>query len=305
MIFGLSGSESRSRSDAQSTSRSNQFSVSGGLSDSFSTSFGESRSRSESGGASTGRTRQSIAFEPFFANLFTQATGAAGDAAEAIPELTQRTNALFNSGFETINALQGESAADRFLTNRLSDDTRVDERIDLAGEDISRFLQNEVLPNINAGGIAAGTLGGSRGEVARGEAGAGAVREFARVAEDIRTGDRRERDAIAQFLSSSERADAATSLSALPSVAGLAQLSSSAALQPFAQLSSILGPAQTLTAADSRSDQFSVSESDAFNRALAEAMSRNFALSEGESESQSTSSSRGRSRSFGFNFGDA
>lgn len=294
MIFGLSGSTSKTRSDQQSTSSSSG--VSAGFSDSSSSSIGGSSSTSIGGGSSFGRSGESIAFEPFFADLFAQATGAAGRSADAIPELTNRINGLFNSGLNVLDGLQG-GAGQSFLENQLNDDGLVNEQIEIASDDITRFLENDILPAVDARGVAANTFGGSRGDLARGEAGAGAIREFARVSAGIRESDRNQRLGIAQFLEENERADAGATLAGLPGLAGLAQLSSSADLNPFAQLSGILGPVTALGESESRSENFSSAQSDSFSRAIADAISRNF--SSNQSESQSTASSRGKSKSFG------
>lgn len=255
MPFGIGGSSSRSSSSSSSFDNL----------DSSSFSVGERGSE------------QNIAFEELFSNLF----GGASAAASGIQTggLATAANQLFGAGGGFLSSLESGGAGGDFLRNRLSDsDALADEQVDILGEDINQFLTESVLPGINQTGISAGTFGGTRGEVARGTAGAGAVREFRRGATDIRSRERAQTDSIASQLLTSNTEQARTGIGGLSDVLGLAESSAFADLSPFAALAQILGDPTVL----GDSFGFDVAGSESTGRA--------------GSESESSS----RSRSFNF-----
>lgn len=296
-LFDFGGSRSRSRSDSSSSSFDNL--------DSFGFNFGRTGSSSSgiSGGSSSSRSgsvsQDRIAFEDIFASLFGGASSAAG--AVNTGALTTASNLLFNSGAAFLDTLGGGGAGARALEERLaSRDGLADEQISLLGEDISRFLSEDVNPAIKESGVVASTLGGSRGEVQRGMATDSATREFARGAVDIRSRDQAARDSIAGMLAQDESSRAGTALSSLPGLFGLAEGGALASLSPFAALSSILGPATVLSSSSSAAS----SEASDFARQLSEAFGIDFGFdsTRGRAGSQSRSSSSSRSDSVSFGF---
>lgn len=255
MPFGIGGSSSRSSSSSSSFDNL----------DASSFNIGERGSSQE------------VAFEDLFQNLF----GGASAAASGINTggLAGAASQLFNSGSGFLSSLEGGGAGGEHLRDRLSrSDGIADEQVDILGEDVNRFLTESVLPGINQTGISAGTFGGSRGEVARGIAGEGAIREFRRGASDIRAGERDRTDSIASNLLASNTSQAQAGIGGLSDVLGLAESSAFADLSPFAALSQILGDPTVL----GESFGFDVGGSESTGRA------------------GSTSTSSSRSRSFNF-----
>lgn len=276
MPFGIGGSRSRSSSSSQSSSFDNL--------DSSSFNIGGSGSTSSSTGVSSSADR--IAFEELFQNLFSGASAAAGGI--NTQGLSGAANQLFSSGGDFLENLGGGGPGGEFLEGELADSDRLaDEQIDLLGSDINRFLTENVLPGINQTGISAGTFGGSRGEVARGIAGEGAVQEFARGSTAIRTNERARTDSIATALLQENTQASQAGLSGLAEVFGLAESAAFADLSPFAQLSSILGDPTVLN--DSASISEALAESFGFDVGASRTRGR------AGSESASTSSSRSRS----------
>ena len=287
-------SRSRSRSDSSSSSFDNLDQYNFGFG------FDTSSSRSTSGGRSrsTGRsaTDQRIAFEGFFRDLFSGASDAAGGIDTS--GVADAANMLFTAGGGIIDQLQSGGEGAGYLEERLrSRDGLADAQIDQLGEDLQRFLSEDVSRGITEAGVRTGTLGGTRGEVQAGIAERGAAEAFVRGATDIRLNDRAARDAIAGELmtSSANRATAAGSL--LPQLFGLAQGGANAAMDPWLMLAQVLGPQTTLTRSRSMDD----SESSQFAESLAEALGINISggSTRGRAGSQSRSSSSSSSRSFG------
>jgi len=280
-LFDFGGSKTRS----QSTSRSSSFDNL----DSSAFNFGVDASSSVAG--SQGRTSSRVAFEDVFAQLFGGASGAAG--AINTGALTETANMLFSGGSSFLAGLQDGGAGANFLEDRLaSRDGLADEQIGLLGDDISRFLAEDVNPAITSGGVAAGTLGGSRGEVQRGIASRGATEAFARGATDIRANEQAARDLIAQMLAGDETNRFTQGIGALPGLFGLAESGQFAGLSPFAALSQILGGPTVLT--DSESSSSSLAESLGLNVGGSQ--------STGRAGSQSSSDSTSKTDSFSFGF---
>lgn len=281
MVFGIGGSSSKSSSQQQATASSFD------TTDAQSFNFGQSGSAS----AGTSGSSQTIAFEDIFQKMFSGASAtAAGIDTSA---LTGQANNLFSSGSNFLDQLSGGGSATRFLEDQLSGSPGiVDAQIGELGSDIGKFLSETVNPAITSGGVAAGTLGGSRGQVQQGLAGEAALKEFARGSTAIRAGERDRTTGIAQGLASQGIQGSAAGLGSLESLFGLATGANNASLSPFAALSQILGGTQTLT--DSESSQIA----QAFGIDLGGSTSTGRA----GSESQSTGSSKSKSASFSMGF---
>lgn len=292
-LFKFGGSKSSSSSSSFSRSFDNL--------DRFAFGTDRSTSRSRSGGRSFDRsgsqTSQRVAFEDVFADLFAGASDAAGGIDTG--NLAGAANLLFTSGGDIIDSLQDGGAGADFISNRLADDGLVDEQIGLLGDDLARFLAEDVNPAITSGGVVASTLGGSRGEVQRGIETGRAAEAFARGAADIRMADQAQRDNLATSLMTSEAGRNATALDGLGEVFGLAEAGAMADLSPFAALANVLGPQLALT----ESSSFGAGESVDFSEALADAFGFNIDQTTGRAGSMSRSSSRSSGRSARFGFG--
>ena len=289
-LFNFGGSKSASDSRSFSSSFDNLDSV--GLDFGFNT----SRSESAGGGSSFSRSGQEVAFADVFQELFGAAGGAAGRAAGGAGGVTSAANLLFNTGGDFLENLAGGGVGAEFLEGRLAGGSELaDQQVGQLGSDLSRFLAEDVNPAITSGGVAAGTFGGTRGEVQRGVASRGASEAFVRGSTDIRQREQQSRDAIAGQLLGSETDRAATGLGALPNLFGLAEGGNLAELSPFLALSQILGPQLALTESEGGSEQFS--------QALAEALGLNVGFNQTTGRAGSTSESTSRSRGTSFNLG--
>jgi hypothetical protein len=282
MAFGLSGSSSKSRSASSSQAY--------GYSGSEARSLSESLSRGVSGSQAT--TTQGLAFEDIFASLYGGANAAATSALNAVPQLQSQAATLFSGGQNFLDELQGGPGAD-YLARRLEGPGLADEQIGLLGEDLGRFLREEINPAITSQGVATGTLGGGRQGVAQGQAASAIAREFQTGAVGIRQAEQGERDELASRQAEIQRANAATGLDSLSGLYGIAQGGALAGLDPYAALSQILGGPTTLT--ESQSTSFSEDQA----RSIAEQLSRSF----GEDFARSSSSARSSSGSFGLSVG--
>lgn len=277
MPFGIGASASSSSSESQSTSFDNL--------DSSSFSVGESGSTSASTGISSSTDR--IAFQDLFQNLFGGASAAAGGINTA--GLSGAANQLFGSGGDFLSKLQSGGAGGDFLESQLTNrDDLANQQVDLLGTDINKFLTESIIPGIDSTGIQAGTFGGGRGAVARGIAGEGATREFARGATAIRQGERDRTTGIASTLLGENTRQSQAGIGGLASVFGLAEAGQFAELSPFAALAQILGGPTTLT--DSSSISEALAQSFGFDAAGS--------ISTGRAGSQSTSESESSSASF-------
>lgn len=273
-LLDIGGSKSESSSRSQSTSFDNL--------DSFGFNFGAQGS--ESGGGSTSR----IAFEDVFAQLFGGASGAA--AGIDTGAITGAANSLFSSGAGFLDTLTGGGAGAGHLEDRLARGGQfADDQIDLLGEDISKFLAEDVNPAITAGGVNAMTLGGSRGDLQRGLASEAALKEFSRGSLNIRRNEQSALDKIATDLAADEQGRNLGALGMLPGLFGLAESGAMANLSPFAALSQILGGPTVLQ----DSNQFASSFGFDFGEDR----------TTGRAGSQSTSRSDSESGSFNLGFG--
>lgn len=300
-LFSFGGSKSKSSSSSFSSSFDNldAFGFGADLSTSTSRSGGQSTSFDRSGSRS--RSTQNVAFGDVFARLFGDAQAVAGGIDTA--GITDAANLLFRSGGDLIDNLENGGAGAAFLEESLADDRFVEDQIGLLGDDISRFLAEDVNPAITSGGVQAGTFGGTRGEVQRGIATRGATEAFTRGATELRVADAARRDNIASTLMASEADRAGASLNALPELFGLAEAGALADLSPLAALSQILGPQIALTDSAATSFGEGGSQSTQFSEALAEALGISFDSTTGRAGSTSRSNSSSSSRSARFEFG--
>lgn len=243
-MFGFNYNQAKSSSQSSSLGLGYGYDGSASLSDSL--------ARSRSG--------QTVAFEDTFRDLYGNATGAAAKVAALAPTLQQQAGQLFSGGLGFLDTLQGEGV--------------VDEQINALGQDLGRFMNEQVNPALTSRGVATGTLGGGRQGVAQGLAARGVAEEFARGATGLRAADRTARNQAA-----------GVGLAALPGLFGVAQGAAGAELMPYQMLSQIVGGPTTLTSSESDS--------------IAQAISRAF----GEDFSYNTAQSSSSGKSFGVGVG--
>lgn len=251
-------------------------SLGGGRSRSSQSSESEGFSQSEQTSQSTSQSRQNIAFEDSFSQLYGNASDAAGRAALGAGNLTQAAQQLFTGGNQFLNSLGGD-AGSAYLEDRLSANNPVLEaQISQLQEDTGRLFREELNPAITSRGVGGGTLGGGRQGVAQGLAADSAARVFAQGATALRAGDIASRDAVAQSVATNTLNAASTGLGALPSLLDVLERGNNAELSTYQRLGSILGGPTTLTESDS----------------LAQSLSRAYG--------EQSSSSRGRSSAWNF-----
>jgi len=258
MPFGFGGSTSTSQSQSES--------------------FEQSQSRSGSGGASQSTSEQSIAFEDVFARLFGSAEGAAAGLDPSM--LTEAANQLFSSGSGFMANIGGDRGT-AYLENRLSSDNPVlQEQIDLLGEDLGRFFEEELNPAITSQAVGGGQLGGGRQGVAQGRAISEVSDRFTRGATALRAGDISARDAAAGTLAGNAISGAQVGLGGIPALAGAADLGFSAALAPSERLAAILGGPTVLGSSQSSAADWAAAWSNSFGRSSASSTSegRSFSL---------------------------
>ena len=258
MPFGFGGSTSSSQSNSSSLERS--------------------ASRSGSGGFSQSEADQRVAFEDVFARLFSGAEGAAAGLDPSL--LTDAANTLFSGGVGFLDQIGGD-AGSRYLEGRLSSDNQVlQDQIDLLGEDLGRFFEEDLNPAITSQAIAGGQLGGGRQGVAQGRALSEVAGQFTRGATALRAGDIASRDAAAGTLSGNAISGAQAALAGIPSLAGAADLGFSAALAPSERLAASLGGPTVLGSSSSLSADWARAFSDSFaqSRASSTSSSRTLAL---------------------------
>ena len=245
-----------------------------------SSSFDSSGSVSGSGGVSGSESEQAIAFEDVFARLFGGAEGAAGGLDPSM--LTDAANSLFSSGTGFLQGIGGDQGTE-YLQDRLSGDNEVlQEQIDLLGQDLGNFFNEELMPGITSEAVGGGQLGGGRQGVAQGKAISEVGDQFTRGATALRAGDIGARDAAAGTLSGNAISGASVGLGGLSAVGGAADMGFSAGLAPYERLSAILGGPTVLGSSSSSSADW------------ARALSQSY----GESEASSSTSSRALSVGF-------
>ena len=245
---------------------------------STSSSYDRSSAGSVSGGGSASASQDSIAFEDVFARLFGGAEGAAAGLDPSM--LTGAANSLFSSGSRFMDSIGGD-AGSQYLSDRLGGGNEVlQQQIDLLGEDLGKFFNEQINPAITSEAVAGGQLGGGRQGVAQGMAASEVGSQFTRGATALRAGDINARDSAAGVLAQNTVQGAGVGFAGIPAVAGAAQLGYGAELDPYARLAAILGGPTTLNTAGSASADFA----------------RSFSESLGVSSASSTT------RSKGFNF---
>lgn len=260
--------------------------------DSFGYSVNTGRSGSVSGSTSSGvsagisGSSQSVFGADVFAQLFQGALGAAGAINPAVA--TERVNQLFTGGSAIIEQLAGGGAGADYLTQRLTGGNEaLDEQISGLGSDLGRFLREELNPVIRGSAVAGGSLGGGRQGVAEGLAAESVAREFTRGATELRSADMQRRDSAALGLLQLTGQNAATALSALPS---LAQIGSGVeSLAPYSALADILGGPTVLT--ESFGQEMSSQQAQQYAESLAEELG----ISYDEAHALITSTSKGKS----------
>jgi hypothetical protein len=272
-MFGFGGSTGESSSSSSSQSSSY------GQSDAGNIALGSSESGSQ--------TQDSIAFE----DIFTQMFGGASNTAMGLDPsmLTQQANQMFSGGMNFMQNLGG-GAGSAYLEDRLSGDNAVlEEQIDLLGQDLGKFFEEELLTGITSEAVGGGQLGGGRQGVAQGEAANMVGREFRQGATALRAGDIAARDAAAGNLESLNIQGASAGIQGLPGLAEIANMGFGADMLPYMLLSQITGGPTVLNSGNS----FSTASD------FATGYSTSFDTSQATSESESSSSNHSINMGFG------
>lgn len=252
------------------------FGASRSSTDSVSSSHDEARAGSQSGGFGVSQSDQNIAFEDVFARLFGGAEGAASSLDPSM--LTEAANSLFSGGTGFMDSIGGD-AGTSFLNDRLSGENPVlQEQIDLMGEDLGKFFNEELLPGITSEAVGGGQLGGGRQGVAQGRAIDAVGEQFQRGASSLRSQDVAARDAAAGTLGEQNIQGIMAGLSGIPALAGVADMGFGAGLEPFERLAALMGGPTTLTSAGSRSGDFARSFSESFGDSNSNTRSRSSAF---------------------------
>jgi hypothetical protein len=285
----VSGSFSKSKQQSTSSSQSDSSQLGFNTASSFGT--GGSTSTSSSVGGSS----QQIAF----GDLFQQLYGGAASAAAGVDTggISTAANQLFTGGLGFLDTLSGGNAGTAELAARASDNTARDAQLGVLQQQLGDLFNTQLLPGIKSGGVATGTLGGSRDAVQIGQAAKSVASQFSTGAASIISADQAQKDAAAGKLADVTNTGAATGLSALQSLFGLASSASTAGLQPYQILSSILGGPTTLT----NSSQVSNAVANSFNTQGSQSYGFDVGNSSSSSTAQSTGSSFGISGGVGLN----
>lgn len=229
-------------------------SLGGGRSKSYQQQQSEQYGYSGSTQAST--STQDIFQSDIFSRLYGDASAAAGGAAANAGQLRTAAQQLFTGGNQFLEQLGGD-AGSAYLENRLSANNPVlEQQISQLQEDTGRLFREEFNPAITSRAVGGGTLGGGRQGVAQGLAIDSAARAFTQGATALRAGDIASRDAVAQSIATNSLNAASTGLGALPSLLDVLERGNNAGLQPYSQLSQILGGPTTLTTAQSLARSF-------------------------------------------------
>jgi hypothetical protein len=279
-MFGIGGSSSKS------TTQSNSYGYQGSLSSSMS----DQTSQATSSGGSQSTSTSNLAFADLFAQLYGGAAATAGGLSGQ--PVQSAANMLFSGGTSFLDSLQGGPESD-YLASRVQGSSPVlGEQISALGDDLGQFFREELDPAITSQAVAGGQLGGGRQGVAQGRAIAETAQQFSRGATALRAADIGARDQAAQQLMAQKTSAAGVGLSALPSLLGLRQQGSLAALAPYQALAGILGGPTVLQNSQSTSFNESLSTSEAIARAIS--------ASFGEDVASSTSKSKSKSGSLSF-----
>lgn len=235
----------------------NFFGGGGSNQSSQSTSSQESTQASVSGSQSVGMSQQasnqSIAFQDLFASLFGKASGATDIAAQQVPGLQDAASQLFSGGINFLGQLGGNAGTD-YLNNRVTGpDQAAQAQIGALGQSLGDFFNEKLLPGITGSSVATGTLGGSRQAVAQSLAAKQVAGQFTSGAAQIFGQSQAQRDAAATALGAQTTQNAATGISSLGSLFGLAQGGANAGLSPYMALAQILGGPTVLTQSEGQS----------------------------------------------------
>lgn len=226
-------------------------SLGGGRSKSNQSSESQGFSQSEQSSLSTGQSRQNIAFENVYSQLYGNAGNAATQAAAGAHSLGVAARQLFTGGSQFLDSL-GDDAGSAYLENRLDANNPVLEaQISQLQADTGRLFREELNPAITSAAVRGGTLGGGRQGVAQGLAADSVARAFTQGATALRAGDVASRDAVAQSIATNSLNAASTGLGALPSLLDVLDKGNNAGLSSYQRLGSILGGPTTLTTSDS------------------------------------------------------
>jgi hypothetical protein len=256
--------------------------MSSSSSSSESESHQEARSESGSGGFTYAGSQESVAFEDIFARLFGGAEGAAAGLDPSM--LTEAANTLFSSG----QGFMGQIGGDRgtaFLEDRLSAENPVLQgQIDLLGEDLGRFFNEQLLPGTTSEAVHGGALGGGRQGVAEGAAMREVGDQFTRGATALRASDIAARDAAAMNLSGNAIGGAQVGFQGMNAMMSVADRGFSAALAPSERLAAILGGPTTLGSSFSTSEDWAAAWSESFADSSASSKSKSSSMSLGFSD---------------------
>ena len=182
----------------------------------------EAFQRSEQSSGSVGTSSQSIAFEPFFRQLYGKAAGVA-DTEINSSVLQTAARDLFTGGGDFLASLNSDQGSD-YLQERLTgENPALEAQIDQLREDTGRFFREEINPQITSAAVSGGTLGGSRQGVAQALGAREAGDVFARGVTELRGGDIARRDSVAQSIAQNTIQSANTGLGALPSLLSVLQ----------------------------------------------------------------------------------
>lgn len=255
-MFGFGGSSTKSQSSSYDVSQS----------------FSDSLSRGVS------QSQQRVAFEDLFKNLYASASGATGQAIEAVPLFQGQVADLYQSGGRILDEL-GVGAGEDYLQSRLTDTGARDAQLGALKSGLGELFRDEINPAITSRAVAGGTLGGGRQGVAQGVAAGKIAQQYQQGAASIFASDQAQRDQAAGTLIAGRNQAAGVGASLIPSLLTTAQAGLGAPLSPYAALAGILGGPTVLGESSSED--------------VATALSRSF------SEGRSQSTSKGKSFNFG------
>ena len=265
----LIGGKTKTVPTSSSESSSFQTSQSGSVSSGQSTSFGES--------SSLARSISEVFGGDAYQTLFGRASNAADKAAALVPGLQETSKSLFSSGSRFLESLTGDLETEK----RLADTGFEDEQIGLLKSDLGRFFAEEIDPRITSRGVATGTLGGSRGDVARGIASRGLAEEFVRGSTLIRAAGQERRDKLATSTDELRSDRAGAGIDSLGSLFGIAEAGVEAEFAPLQALAAILGDRTVTSESTSESGSKSGSSASQLAQAFAEAFGESSSKSEG------------------------
>ncbi len=221
-----------------------------------------SKSGSESGGIGSTGSEERVAFEDIFARLFGGAEGAAAGLDPSM--LTDMANMLFGSGMGFMDQIGGDQGT-QYLQDRLGGDNEVlQQQIDLLGEDLGSFFNEQLLPGITTQAAGGGQLGGGRQGVAQGVATEEVGNQFTRGATALRAGDIAARDAAASTLSGNAIMGAQTAFQGMGAMAGIADMGFSAGMAPYERLAAIMGGPTVLGSSYGSSSDWAKAWSESF-----------------------------------------